>query len=136
MQGHISDYLVIGSGIAGLSFALKVADTGTVTILTKDRLPESSSQYAQGGIASVWGPGDSFAAHTADTLRTGAGLCHVPAVDTLVREGPDRIRELMRPLIRVPMPRTAPWISGARAGTRTVVSSTPRTRRGARSSER
>jgi L-aspartate oxidase len=95
MPAHISDYLVIGSGIAGLSFALKVADSGSVTILTKDRLPESSSQYAQGGIASVWGPEDSFAAHTADTLRTGAGLCHVPAVDTLVREGPDRIRELI-----------------------------------------
>ncbi len=95
MPDHVSDFLVIGSGIAGLTFALEVADAGTVMVLTKDRLPESSSQYAQGGIASVWSPEDSFAAHTADTLRAGAGLCHPDAVETVVREGPDRIRDLI-----------------------------------------
>ncbi len=95
MVEHTSDFLVIGSGLAGLTFALKVADAGTVVILTKDRLPESSSQYAQGGIASVWSPEDSFASHSADTLEVGAGLCHPDAVETVVREGPDRIRELI-----------------------------------------
>ncbi len=95
MGVHTSDYLVLGSGIAGLSFALKAAHTGHVAILTKDRLPESSSQYAQGGIASVWSPEDSFAAHRDDTIRTGAGLCHRDAVETVVREGPGRIRELI-----------------------------------------
>lgn len=95
MADLTTDYLVIGSGIAGLTFALKVADAGTVTVVTKDRLPESSTQYAQGGIASVWSPEDSFAAHTTDTLEAGAGLCHSDAVETVVREGPARIRELI-----------------------------------------
>jgi L-aspartate oxidase len=95
MVHRSADFLVIGSGIAGLTFALKVAHLGSVTILTKDRLPESSSQYAQGGIASVWSPEDSFAAHSADTLQVGAGLCHPDAVETVVHEGPERIRELI-----------------------------------------
>jgi L-aspartate oxidase len=90
-----SDYLIIGSGIAGLSFALKAASHGTVSVVTKDRLPESSSAYAQGGIASVWSPEDSFAAHIQDTLTAGAGLCHPEAVEAVVTEGPDRIRELI-----------------------------------------
>jgi L-aspartate oxidase len=95
MTAHSSDYLVIGSGVAGLTFALKVADSAHVIILTKDCLPESSSQYAQGGIASVWSPDDSFAAHSADTIKTGAGLSHPDAVEVVVREGPDRIRDLI-----------------------------------------
>ncbi len=95
MEDHTSDYLVVGSGIAGLTFALEVAERGSVVILTKDRLPESSTQYAQGGIASVWSPEDSFAAHSADTNEAGAGLCHADAVETVVREGPERIRDLI-----------------------------------------
>jgi L-aspartate oxidase len=95
MADHSSDFLVIGSGIAGLTFALKAAEAGSVIVITKDRLPESSSQYAQGGIASVWSPEDSFASHSADTLEVGAGLCHPDAVETVVREGPERIRELI-----------------------------------------
>jgi L-aspartate oxidase len=95
MVGGVSDYLVIGSGIAGLSFALKAAATGSVTLVTKDRLPESSSSYAQGGIASVWSVDDSFEAHIADTLAAGAGLCHRTAVELVVREGPERVRELI-----------------------------------------
>ncbi len=87
--------LVIGGGIAGLSFALKAAKHGEVTLLTKDSLPESSSAYAQGGIASVWSPEDSFEAHVADTLDAGAGLCHRDVVELVVHEGPDRIRELI-----------------------------------------
>ena len=90
-----SDTLVIGGGIAGLSLALKAAAAGTVTLLTKDRLPESNTAYAQGGIASVWSPEDSFAAHVEDTLDAGAGLCHRDVVELVVREGPERIRELI-----------------------------------------
>ena len=90
-----SDFLVIGGGIAGLSFALKAAERGTVALLTKDCLPESNTAYAQGGIASVWSPSDSFDAHVADTLDAGAGLCRPEVVDLVVREGPDRIRELI-----------------------------------------
>ncbi len=89
------DYLIIGSGIAGLSLALKAATRGSVVIVTKDRLPESNSAYAQGGIASVWSPEDSFAAHIDDTKVSGAGLCHAEVVEAVVREGPDRIRELI-----------------------------------------
>ena len=90
-----TDYLIIGSGIAGLSLALKAAVHNSVTLVTKDRLPESNSAYAQGGIASVWSADDSFAAHTRDTLKAGAGLCHPEVVETVVREGPERIRELI-----------------------------------------
>src|SRR4029077_11661048 len=90
-----SETLIIGGGIAGLFFALKAATRGTVTLITKDRLPESNTRYAQGGIASVWSPEDSFAAHVEDTLDAGAGLCHRDVVELVVREGPDRIRELI-----------------------------------------
>jgi len=90
-----SDVLVIGSGIAGLSFALKAARFGTVTIITKKDRPESSTNYAQGGIAAVFGADDSYGLHVEDTLVAGAGLCHPDAVDVLVREGPDRVRELI-----------------------------------------
>src|SRR5262245_2042151 len=87
--------LVIGSGIAGLTCALQCAKQGPVALVTKDRLPESSSQYAQGGIASVWSPSDSFDSHVDDTLVAGAGLCHRDVVETVVHEGPDRVRELI-----------------------------------------
>jgi len=89
------DYLVIGSGIAGLSFALAAARHGRVGVVTKARMPEGSSQYAQGGIASVWSPDDSFASHAADTEGAGAGLCRPEIVDLVVREGPERVRELI-----------------------------------------
>jgi L-aspartate oxidase len=90
-----TDFLVIGSGLAGLTFALRAAQSGTVTVLTKDRLPESATEYAQGGIASVWSPEDSFEEHSRDTMVAGADLCHADVVDLVVREGPDRIRELI-----------------------------------------
>ena len=90
-----SDTLVIGGGIAGLFFALKAAAQGSVTLLTKDRLPVSNTAFAQGGIASVWSPQDSFSAHVEDTLEAGAGLCHRDVVELVVREGPERIRELI-----------------------------------------
>jgi L-aspartate oxidase len=90
-----TDFLVIGSGLAGLTFALRAAHSGTVTVLTKDRLPESATEYAQGGIASVWSPEDSFEEHSRDTMVAGADLCHLDVVDLVVREGPERIRELI-----------------------------------------
>ena len=68
------DFLVIGSGIAGLTFALEAARVGTVCVATKDRLPEGSSQYAQGGVASVWAPEDSYDSHAEDTQIAGVGL--------------------------------------------------------------
>jgi L-aspartate oxidase len=92
---YSSDFLILGSGIAGLSLAIKAATYGSVTIATKDSLPESNSVYAQGGIASVWSPEDSFAAHIQDTLIAGAGLCHPEVVEVVVKEGPERIRELI-----------------------------------------
>src|SRR5215472_522132 len=91
-----TDYLVVGSGIAGLSFALQVSDHGgRVAIVTKRAPEESNTNYAQGGIASVLDPQDSFDAHIADTLRVGDGLCHRDIVEIAVHEGPARIRELI-----------------------------------------
>jgi L-aspartate oxidase len=89
------DFLVFGSGVAGLSFALEAARHGTVAVLTKGARDEGSTKRAQGGIASVLDPSDSFEAHVKDTLTAGAGLCHRDAVEVCVREGPERIRWLM-----------------------------------------
>jgi L-aspartate oxidase len=88
------DLLVVGSGIAGLTFALKAATCGTVAIVTKKDKLETSTNYAQGGIASVLGPDDSFQLHTQDTLNAGDGLCHPDVVEMVVHTGPDRVREL------------------------------------------
>ena len=95
-----ADFLVVGSGIAGLTCALRCAAAGSVLLITKDRVPESSSQYAQGGIASVWSPEDSFESHIDDTLIAGAGLCHRDVVEVVVREGPERVRDLIRAGVR------------------------------------
>jgi len=89
------DFMVIGSGLAGLTFARKAAQAGSVIVLSKDRLPESATNYAQGGIASVWSPQDSFEEHSKDTMGAGADLCHAEVVDLVVREGPERIRDLI-----------------------------------------
>jgi L-aspartate oxidase len=95
MQIEKTDFLVIGSGIAGLVYALKVAALGKVTVLCKNMPTESSTRYAQGGIASVSSPLDSFQSHIQDTLDAGAGLCHEEIVELLVREGPIRVQELI-----------------------------------------
>jgi len=90
-----SDFLIIGSGIAGLSFALKVAQQGTVALVTKKEAMESNTNLAQGGIAAVFGGLDSFDLHIEDTLKAGDGLCNRDVVEMVVQEGPDRIRELV-----------------------------------------
>jgi L-aspartate oxidase len=90
-----ADFLVLGGGVAGLSFALEAASHGSVVVLTKRARAEGSTQYAQGGIAAVLGPDDTPERHIEDTLVAGAGLCHRDAVEVTVREGPDRIRWLM-----------------------------------------
>ncbi len=90
-----TDFLIIGSGIAGLSLALNLAERGRVTIVTKKALEDSNTNYAQGGVASVLGTDDSFDLHVADTLAAGAGLCRSDIVDMVVREGPKRIRDLV-----------------------------------------
>ncbi len=89
------DFLILGSGIAGLTFALKVAPHGRVAIVTKKDRAESNTNYAQGGIASVTSKEDSFESHVCDTLAAGAGLCREPVVRTIVEEGPARIAELI-----------------------------------------
>lgn len=86
---------MVGSGIAGLSFALKMAPHGRVAIVTKKNLAEANTQYAQGGIAAVTKPTDSIDLHVADTLRAGAGLCKEPVVRAIVEEGPARVQELI-----------------------------------------
>lgn len=89
------DYLILGSGIAGLTFALKVAPGKRVAIVTKKDRAESNTNYAQGGIASVTSKEDSFELHIRDTLTAGAGLCKESVVRTIVEEGPARIAELI-----------------------------------------
>ncbi|MDY6906346.1 MAG: L-aspartate oxidase [Thermodesulfobacteriota bacterium] len=89
-----TDFLIIGSGIAGLKFALKVAETGTVAIVTKKAIADSSTNKAQGGIAAVFDQIDSFDNHINDTLAAGDGLCHRDVVEDVVKKGPAAILEL------------------------------------------
>ncbi len=89
------DFLVLGAGAAGLSFALQAADSGSVLVLAKRQRSEGSTQYAQGGVASVLGADDQLDLHVQDTLIAGAGLCNREAVEVTVREGPERIRWLL-----------------------------------------
>ncbi len=88
-------FLILGSGIAGLTYALEVAAHSKVLIVTKKESAESNTNYAQGGIASVWDSEDSFQSHIADTLKVGAGLCHEKTVKIVVEEGPARVKKLI-----------------------------------------
>src|SRR5687768_3635981 len=83
-----TDFLVLGSGIAGLSFALRAAQHGEVTIVTKRAAHEAATSHAQGGVAAVLSPEDSFEKHAEDTRVAGADLCHDVVVDLCVREAP------------------------------------------------
>ena len=95
-----TDVLVIGSGIAGLMYAIKVAEKGTVALVTKKEAMDSNTNLAQGGIASVFGQDDSFGLHIDDTLASGDGLCHQDVVSRVVKDGPARINELMEMGVR------------------------------------
>lgn len=95
MQREITDFLIIGSGVAGLRAAVELAPHGNVIIVTKDRPRESSTEYAQGGIAVALSDEDEIGIHYEDTLRAGDGLCKEEAVKILVEEGPERIMELI-----------------------------------------
>lgn len=90
-----TDFLIIGSGIAGLSYALKVAGQGSVMLITKSNEDESNTKYAQGGIAAVWHDADSIEKHVQDTLIAGAGLCDEDTVRIVVSEGTQRVKELI-----------------------------------------
>jgi len=97
MERHY-DFIVIGSGIAGLFFAQKVASLRPqlkIAVITKKSETDSSTNYAQGGIASVMSPGDTFDSHIADTLTAGAGLCHKRVVNEIIRSGPEIIMKLV-----------------------------------------
>lgn len=89
-----TDFLIIGSGIAGLSLALKLARLGHVTVITKKTRDDTATTLAQGGIACVCAADDSFELHARDTFKAGDGLCHEEVVEFMVREAPERIREL------------------------------------------
>jgi L-aspartate oxidase len=95
MQQEVVDFLIIGSGVAGLRAAIELAPHGEVLVVTKDRPSESSTEYAQGGIAAVMSDEDEVGIHFEDTLKAGDGLCREDAVRTLVQEGPERIAELI-----------------------------------------
>jgi L-aspartate oxidase len=90
------DFLVVGSGLAGLSYALKVAEHGKVCLVSKTRLEETNTQYAQGGIAAVTYEPDSYEKHIRDTLIAGDGLCNEAVVREVVKDAPEQIEELIR----------------------------------------
>ena len=90
------DCIIIGSGIAGLNAALLAAQRGRVLVITKGRIDDCNSRYAQGGIAAAVGPGDSAALHHQDTLEAGAGLCDADAAAVLTAQGPESIAQLIR----------------------------------------
>ena len=95
MRKHV-DFLVIGSGIAGLTFALKVAKYGKVCIVTKAKMNETATMYAQGGIAAVTYNPDSFEKHIQDTIIAGDGLCNERIVRITITESNERIKELIK----------------------------------------
>src|SRR5438552_12990763 len=93
---QFTDVLVIGGGVAGLRAAIAAADAGAeVVLLTKDTIDESNTWYAQGGIAAVLQPLDSYQSHVDDTESAGAGLCDDQAVQIVIKEGPQRVLELL-----------------------------------------
>ncbi len=96
METIVTDFLIIGSGVAGLRAAIELAQAGDVVVVTKDEMAESSTEYAQGGVAVAMSDEDEVGIHFEDTLKAGDGLCREDAVRVLVEEGPERIAELIR----------------------------------------
>src|SRR5512133_833199 len=93
---QVTDVLVIGGGVAGLRAAMAAADAGVdVLVITKDSIEESNTWYAQGGVAAALNPPDNHQSHIDDTLKGGAGLCDRKAVEMVVREGSQRVLELL-----------------------------------------
>ena len=93
-----TDFLVIGSGVAGLTYAIKIAKAfpeKKIIIITKTTADETNTKYAQGGVAGVWDENDSFEKHIEDTLIAGDGLCNEHIVEIVVKEGPERIKEII-----------------------------------------
>jgi L-aspartate oxidase len=90
-----TDYLVIGSGIAGLNFALKAAEHGRVVVITKKRPADTNTNWAQGGVAAVLADDDSFEQHIKDTLAAGDGLCDLGTVELCVTDGPAQVKRLL-----------------------------------------
>ena len=94
-----TDILVIGAGVAGFSFAIRMAEKRPdlkITVLTKTNEKESNTSYAQGGVAAVWDNDmDNFAKHVADTLDAGDGICDKKIVDIVVKEGPERVKDII-----------------------------------------
>jgi L-aspartate oxidase len=99
------DFLVIGSGLAGMHFALRVAEVGDVAIITKRQAIDSATDWAQGGIAAVMDPADSFESHFRDTVSAGAGLCHEDTVRFVIERGPDAIDTLLKHGVEFDRPR-------------------------------
>src|SRR3954463_10988082 len=90
-----TDYLVMGSGIAGLNFALLAAEHGRVVVITKKRPADTNTNWAQGGVAAVLAPDDSFQQHITDTLNAGDGLCDRSTVEICVNDGPAQFKRLL-----------------------------------------
>src|SRR5690349_23778582 len=93
-----TDFLVIGSGIAGLTYALKMATHfpgRKITVITNTTADEINTKYAQGGVAGLWDENDTFEKHIDDTLIAGDGLCNQHVVEIVVKEGPDRVEEII-----------------------------------------
>ena len=132
-----TDYLVIGSGLAGLTFALRASAHGRVVVATKRAPADANTAYAQGGVAGALDPDDGVAAHVEDTLRVGDGLCHRDIVEICAREGPEHILWLANEL-GVPFDRDAAGhlALGREGGTPRGASSTSRTRPAGRSRRR
>ena len=113
-----TEFLIIGAGVAGLRAAIEAAPAGDVLVLTKDRLTESTSEYAQGGIAVALSDDDEVSLHEQDTIQAGAGLCDIDAVRALVAEGPAQIEKLIE--WGVPLPELPPTPSAFPASTSSV----------------
>ena len=94
MKSHVSDFVIVGTGLAGLALALKCSAKGRVVVLSKTAKPYGNSAMAQGGIAAVVSEGDTFENHIEDTLIAGDGMCNREVVENIVKQGPERIKEL------------------------------------------